>query len=525
MQFDYIVVGAGSAGSIVAAKLAETRRFKVLLLEAGPSDRSFFIQMPLGYGMSFFNPKLNWMYWSAPVPALDGRSVYVPRGKVVGGSSSINAMVYVRGQAADYDDWEAAGATGWGWRAVGPAYAAMEAAGLPFSSMRDGAHPLCERYFEASAALGIRRNDEFEPQSQEGVGFYPVTISQGRRLSASRAFLWQAMKASDRLQVFTGALATKILFDGRRATGVEYTRFGAPQKAYAAKEVILAGGAINTPQLLQLSGLGPAELLRRHGIDVVQDMPAVGRHLQDHASVDYYYRATVPTQNQQLRPFFGKAWAGLRYALTRSGPLAWSLNQSGGFIRSNPSRARPNIQVYFCPSSYEKSPPRTRKMTQPDPFPGICISACSCRPTSRGFVEIVSANPGDAPSIQPNLLATPEDMQEMVEGVRHLRALVRAKPLASVIAEEFKPGPSVETDAQIEADIRARAYSIFHPCGSARIGSDPASSVVDPNLKVHGIGGLRVIDASVFPTVIAGNTNAPSMLVGWCGAQRILAGS
>jgi choline dehydrogenase len=524
MHFDYIVVGAGSAGAIVAAKLAEARRFKVLLLEAGPSDRNFFIQMPLGYGMSFHNPKVNWMYWSAPVPGLKDRSVYVPRGKVIGGSSSINAMVYIRGQAADFDDWAAGGAAGWAWSDVAADYDAMEREGLPVGSMAGGAHPLCERYFAASKSLGLTRNDEFPAEHQEGVGFYPVTIHDGHRLSASRAFLWKAMQQG-LLQVFSGALAKRITFDGKRATGVEYRRFGTLHKAFAAREVIVATGAVNTPQLLQLSGIGPGGLLQRHGVPVVHDLPAVGRHLQDHASVDYYYRTRVPTQNQELRPLVNKAWFGLRYLLTRSGPLAWSLNQAGGFIRSSPDRPRPNMQIYFCPSSYDKSPPRTRKMTQPDPFPGICISACSCRPTSRGFVEIVSPDPSEAPAIQPNLLATPEDMTEMVEGVEHLRRLVAAAPLSDVIEEEFKPGASVSTRAQMEDDIRARAYSIFHPCGTARIGADASASVVDPSLRVHGLSGLRVIDASVFPSIIAGNTNAPSMLVGWRGAKMLLAGT
>lgn len=522
MHFDYIVVGAGSAGAIVAAKLAETRRYKVLLLEAGPSDRNFFIQMPLGYGMSFFNPKLNWMYWSAPVPGLGDRSVYVPRGKVVGGSSSINAMVYIRGQSVDFDDWAASGARGWAWDDVAADYDAMEREGLPISSMAGGAHPLCERYFAASEQLGLKRNDIFPAEAQEGVGYYPVTIHDGQRLSASRAFLWRAMRQG-LLQVFTGALATRILFEEGRARGIEYTRFGQPQKAYASREVIVATGAINTPQLLQLSGIGPGDLLQRHGIPVVRHAPAVGRHLQDHASVDYYYRASVPTQNQELRPLLGKALAGLRYVLTRSGPLAWSLNQSGGFIRSNPQRAHPNIQIYFCPSSYDKSPPRQRKMTQPDPFPGICISACSCRPTSRGFVEIASPDPAQAPVIQPNLLATPEDMAEMVEGVQHLRRLASLDPLASIIETEFKPGPNVATPDEMAQDIRARAYSIFHPCGSARMGRDPETSAVDAALKVHGVDGLRVIDASVFPNIVAGNTNAASMLVGWRGARLVLA--
>jgi choline dehydrogenase len=521
MHFDYIVIGAGSAGAIVAAKLAEARRFRVLLLEAGPSDRNFFIQMPLGYGMSFHNPKLNWMYWSAPVPGLKDRSVYVPRGKVIGGSSSINAMVYIRGQAADFDDWAAAGADGWGWSGVASDYAEMEREGLPIGSMAGGAHPLCERYFAASRALGLDRNDDFPPERQEGVGFYPVTIHDGRRLSASRAFLWKAMRR-ELLQVFTGAQATRILFEGKRATGVEYRRSGALHKAYASREVIVAAGAINTPQLLQLSGVGPGALLKRHGVPVVHDLPAVGRHMQDHASIDYYYRARVPTQNQELRPVLNKAWFAVRYLVTRSGPLAWSLNQAGGFIRSSPERPRPNIQIYFCPSSYDKSPPRTRKMTQPDPFPGICISACSCRPTSRGFVEITSPDPCEAPAIQPNLLATAEDMAEMLEGVEHLRRVMSTAPLRDVVEAEFKPGPGVATRAQMEEDIRARAYSIFHPCGTARIGADAASSVVDPALRVHGLAGLRVIDASVFPSIIAGNTNAPSMLVGWRGARMLL---
>jgi choline dehydrogenase len=519
MEFDYVIIGAGSAGAIVANRLSESGRHSVLVLEAGPRD-GYFQHMPLGYGLSYYNPRFNWMYWSEPEPALDDRSVYVPRGKVLGGSSSINAMVYIRGAARDFDDWETAGAKGWGWRDVEPAYEALEQV-LNIESARPRAHSLCENFIAASGQLGLRRNDDFNHGEQTGVGYYPVTIAQGRRQSTARAFLDPARRRPN-LRIETNALATQIVFDGRKAVAVRFEQAGQSRQVTARREVIVSCGAVGSPQLLQLSGVGPASLLREKSVAVVADSPAVGRNLQDHACYDHYYRAAVPTMNEQLRPLFGKALAAFRYALLRDGPLANTMNHAGGFFAPAAAHGPPNLQLYFCPSSYDRAPPKTRRMTSPDPFPGFSVSVSSCRPRSTGTVSIKSSEPGTPPAIALNLLTEREDMTEILDGARFLRRLAHTDPLKSAIAEEFKPGTATQSDDEMIADIRARAYSIFHLCGTCRMGRGPAQSVVDNRLKVHGFENLRVIDASVFPNITTGNINAPAMMVGWKGAEFIL---
>jgi len=517
MDFDYVIIGAGSAGAILANRLSETGRHRVLLLEAGPRD-GYFQKMPLGYGLSYYNPRLNWMYWSEPEPALDGRSLYVPRGKVLGGSSSINAMVYIRGQPRDFDDWEKAGAAGWGWRDVAPAYDALEKL-LGIESAQPRAHGLCEDFIAAGIGAGLPRNDDFNGAEQTGVGYYPVTISQGMRQSTARVFLDPARRRPN-LRIETGALATRIVFDGRKAVGVDFRQNGETRRVAARREVIVSCGAVGSPQLLQLSGLGPAGLLRDKSIAVVGDLPMAGRNLQDHAAYDHYYRSRLPTMNEQLRPLLGKTVAALRYALLRDGPLSNTMNHAGGFFTSDSGA---NLQLYFCPSSYDRSPPKTRRMTSPDPFPGFSVSISTCRPRSTGRIEIKTASPDEAPAIHLDLVTAPKDMEDMLAGARLLRRLAETPALQRVIAEEFKPGSAVQSDDEMIADIRARAYSIFHLCGTCRMGGDQHDAVVDARLKVHGIENLRVIDASVFPNVISGNINAPAMMVGWKGAEIVLA--
>ncbi|BBK41996.1 choline dehydrogenase [Allostella vacuolata] len=533
-DYDYIIVGAGSAGCVLANRLTADGRFTVLLLEAGGSDRRFWIQVPIGYGKSFYNPQVNWMYRTEPDPALGGRQGYWPRGKVLGGSSSINAMVHVRGQAADFDDWQAAGNPGWGWADVLPYFRRSEdnAAGadawratggpLHVSTIDRDRHPTCLAYLQACREAGLPITDDFNGAQQEGAGLYQIATKGGLRMSAARAYLHPATGRAN-LRVETDSHAARLLFDGRRARGIEYIRAGTRLVARARREVILAAGAINSPQLLQLSGIGPAALLRRHGIPVVLDAPAVGRNLQDHLCIDHLYRARVPTLNQQLRPWWGKLRAGLAYLALRRGPLAISVNQGGGFVRTRPGLDRPNMQLYFSPLSYTRGVPGKRALMQPDPFPGFLLSAQPCRPTSRGTIEIRSADPLEAPAIHPNSLATEHDRAELLEGSRFLRRLAAMPALSGIIAAEMEPGPAVRSDAELFEDIRRRASSVFHPVSTCRMGPDAAEAVVDHRLRVHGIGGLRVIDASAFPAVTSGNTNAPTIMLAEKGADLVLA--
>lgn len=534
MEYDYIVVGAGSAGCVLANRLTESGRHSVLLLEAGGSDRRFWLQMPIGYGKSFYDPRVNWMYQTEPDPGIGGRQGYWPRGKVLGGSSSINAMVYIRGQAADFDHWAALGNDGWGWDDVLPYFKKSEsnAAGgndlrgsggpLHVADVSRQVHPLCEVYLEAGEELGLQRNGDFNGTEQEGVGLYQITTRGGTRMSAARAYLWPARRRKG-LRIETNALACRILFEGTRAVGVEYRQDGRQHRVQAGREVILSAGAINSPQLLQLSGIGPADRLRPLGIAPRLDNPAVGRNLQDHLGVDYLYRSRRPTLNNQLHPWWGKLWAGAKYLLLRRGPLCLSVNQGGGFVRTRPDLERPNMQLYFSPVSYIKAPPGKRPLMSPDPYPGLLLGISPCRPSSRGQLRVRSRDPAVAPKIEPNYLSTNHDIEEMLEGVRFLRQLAATPSFAAILEEELQPGASVTGEEALVEDIRQRGSTVFHPVGTCAMGPDPDSAVVDSRLRVHGLQGLRVIDAAIFPTLTSGNTNAPAIMVGEKGADLVLA--
>jgi choline dehydrogenase len=533
MDYDFIVIGAGSAGCVLANRLSEDPRHRVLLLEAGPSDRRLWVQLPIGYGRTFHDPRVNWRYVTEPVPGLGGRSNYWPRGKLIGGSSSINAMVYIRGQKEDFDEWEKLGNHGWGWGDVLPLYRKLEdhafgeseahGAGGPLrvTDIAAAAHPLCRSFIKAGEEAGLAFNHDFNGATQEGVGYYQITTRDGLRLSAARAFLWPALRRPN-LRVETMAQATRIVLEGRRAVAVDYVQGGRREQARAGREIILSAGAVNSPQLLQLSGIGPAGLLQSLGIAVLCDNRAVGRNLQDHLCYDHVYRSRQPTLNDALLPLRGKLKAGLRYLLFRDGPLSLSINQAGGFVRTSSALPRPNMQLYFSPLSYEKAPPGTRALMKPDPFPGFGMSVSPCRPTSRGHLEIRSADPLAPPSIHPNCLSTREDLAKLLGGARLLRGLAAMPALSAIIAEELKPGLAVATDDELIADIRAQAYSVFHPCGTCRMGSDEANCVVDERLRVHGLRGLRVVDASIFPTLPSGNINGPCIMTGAKGAELVL---
>lgn len=533
-ETDYIIVGAGSAGCVLADRLTANGKHRVTVLEAGGTDQRFFVMLPLGYGKLFYDPAVNWLYKTEPDPGLAGQRDHWPRGKVLGGSSSINAMVYIRGHQADYEEWEAAGNPGWGWRDVLSAYKAMEdteagadefrGVGGPLfvSANRKGLHPLVKDYVAACESAGLPHNHDFNGATQEGAGIYQMTIHKARRNSAARAFLRPAMKRPN-CRVITGAMVTRVLIEGGRAVGVEYVQHGQTRTLRAKAEVILSGGAINSPQILQLSGIGPGALLQSLGLSVLQDNPNVGDHLSDHQGINYTWKMKVPTYNDELRPWWGKLIAGMKYVLAGAGPLAKSINHAGGFFRTSPDLERPNMQLYM--QAFSTLIPREgeRPILTPDPFPGMSLGLSNCRPTSRGHIRIASRDPFSHPIITANAFSTDHDVQEMLLAVKYLRHLAAQPPLARLIAEELRPGPAVVTDEAIIADFRARSGTVYHPSCTCRMGPDPATSVVDARLRVHGVAGLRVIDASSFPNLIAGNTNAPSMMVGWKGAELILA--
>lgn len=533
-SYDYIIVGAGSAGCVLAERLTANGRHKVLLLEAGASDRRFYISMPLGYGKLFYDAKVNWLYKTEPDAGLAGQQDLWPRGKVLGGSSSINAMVYIRGAAEDFDGWKTAGNQGWGWDDVLPAYKALEdneagadeyrGAGGPLyiSNNTNDRHALCAPFIAAANAAGLAYNADFNGATQEGVGHYQMTIKNGRRNSAARAFLRPAMKRKN-LRVETGAHVKRVLFDGTRAIGVEYQQNGVTKIAKALREVILSGGAVNSPQLLQLSGVGPAPLLKSLGIDVVKANANVGAHLQDHVGINYTFRMKVPTLNDELRPWWGKLRVGLKYLLTRSGPLSLSINHGGGFFRTSVKHTRPNMQLYMQAFSTLLPKPGERPILSPDPFSGLSLGLSNCLPTSRGEIMIASADPFKHPRITPNALSTAHDTEEMLEAVKFLRVLAAQKPMADLIAEELRPGPSLRSDAELIADFRQRSGTVYHPSCTCRMGPNAKTSVVDAGLRVHGVQSLRVVDASAFPAITSGNINAPTMMLAWRAAEMILA--
>ncbi|MHA6641738.1 GMC family oxidoreductase [Mesorhizobium sp. A623] len=531
--YDFIVVGSGSAGSVAAERLSASGRFSVLVLEAGGTDRRFFVQMPLGYGKTFFDPAVNWNYKTEQDPGLAGNADHWPRGKLLGGSSSINAMVWIRGARDDFDAWAAAGNPGWGYDDVLPAFKAIEdnQAGadqwrgvggpLHVTDCTAAVHPLSKLYLAAAQQVGLPLNPDFNGASQEGVGIYQISTRNGRRMSAARAFLRPAMKRGN-VRVETNALATKILFEGTRAVGVEYEQNGETKSARAGREIIVSGGSINTPQLLQLSGIGPAELLQGLGIPVVHANQNVGANLQDHVGINYTYKGRTATLNQILRPWWGKLAVGMQYLLLRSGPLSLSMNNAGGFFRTDPALARPNMQLYFQAFSTVIPKSGERPILTPDPWPGFSIGLSNCRPSSRGEIMIRTNNPHDYPKIVANAYSTEHDVAEMLAAVKFVRKIASMPAMAENIVEEILPGPSTTSDADLIQDFRRRSGTVYHPVSTCRMGPNASRAVVDPRLKVHGLSGLRIIDASIFPDNISGNTNAASTMTGWKGAEMVL---
>jgi len=526
MQYDYIIVGGGTAGCVLANRLSADGRHSVLVLEAGPRDHSIWIHIPIGYAKTMFHPVLNWRFQTDPEPSMDDRRIYWPRGRCLGGSSSINGLIYVRGQPEDYDRWAALGNPGWGWKDVLPYFLRSEGnsrgaspyhgADGPLACSDIGAkHELMEAIIRAAGELAIPANEDFNGARQEGVGYYQLFTRNGWRCSSATAYLRPAERRPN-LRVETDAHATRIVLEGRRAAGVSYRRGGSETQARAMREVIVSAGALQSPQLLQLSGIGPAELLRSLGVPVAMDHPGVGENLQDHLQLRAMYRCTRPiTTNDDLASPWRKARIGLQWLLRRSGPLAIGINQGGLFARVMPDAVTPDVQFHFATLSAELAG------AKPHPWPGFTMSVCQLRPESRGRVRIRSRDPFEAPSIAPNYLTADGDRRCAVAGLKLARALAATAALKPYVAAEYRPGPEARSDEDLLAFARSYGATIFHPAGTCKMGRDPMA-VVDERLRVHGIGGLRVADCSVMPNLVSGNTNAAAVMIAEKASDLIL---
>ena len=517
-QFDYIIIGAGSAGCVLANRLSADPQNRVCLLEAGPEDGLPWIHLPIGYGKTMWDARVNWKLNTAPEPGMNNREIYWPRGKCLGGSSSINGLIFIRGQKEDYDQWRDLGNVGWGWDDVLPYFKKAEGndrLGEPLHS-RDGPlkassipkkHPLVEAFKLAANALGVPTTDDFNNLTQEGVGYYQLSTHKGLRCSTAVAYLRPARKRSN-LTVLTNSQATRILFTGRKASGVELFHQGKKITLQANKEVLLCAGAIQSPQLLQLSGIGPAKLLQELNIPLIQDLPGVGENLQDHLQYRLIYELNQPiSTNDQLRSIVGKVKMGLDWLLFRGGPLSIGINQGGLFTKVMPTSTRPDIQFHLGTLSADMAGGTVH------PFSGFTMSVCQLRPESRGSVRIQSPDPLVPPRIVANYLDTQYDRDISIAAIKFARSITQTQPLSNLIAREVKPN-NPQSNEDILAFCRETGATIFHPSGTCKMGPDDDSmAVVDTDLRVRGVSGLRVIDCSVMPRLVSGNTNWPVVMI------------
>jgi choline dehydrogenase-like flavoprotein len=529
-DYDYIVVGAGTAGCIVANRLSADPGKRVLLLEAGGRDNWIWFHIPVGYLFAIGNPRSDWMFKTEPEAGLNGRALAYPRGKVIGGSSAINAMISMRGQAADYDHWRQLGLPGWGWDDVQPAFKQLEDHFLgPSEHHGTGGGwrieaprlrwDVLDAVADAAAQMGIRRTEDFNTGDNEGIGYFHVNQKRGRRWSSARGFLKPVLHRQN-LRLETSVLVDKLLIEDRRARSVRYSQNGSTVEARTKGEIILCAGAVGSPHILQRSGIGPGDWLIAAGVDVIADRRGVGRNLQDHLQQRAIYKVSgVRTLNETYYNLFRRGWMGIDYALRRRGPLTMAPSQLGIFTRSDPSRERANIQFHVQPLSLDKFGDPLHR------FPAITVSACNLQPTSRGEIRLRDANAASAPIIAPHYLSTDEDRAVAADAIRVTRRLMKQSALAPYHPDEYLPGPAVGDDAESLAKAAGEiGTTIFHPVGTAKMGlPSDASAVVDARLRLFGIDGLRVIDASVMPTITSGNTNTPTAMIAAKGAEMVAA--
>lgn len=528
-NFDFVVIGAGSSGCVLANRLSEDGKSRVALVEAGPKDSNPWIHVPIGYGKTMWNDRLNWRFHTEPEPTMGNRRIYWPRGRVLGGCSSINGLIVIRGQKEDYDGWAARGAEGWSFADVLPYFVKLEdnarfagdplhGTGGPLTvSSIPRKHELIEAIKASAKQLGVPETKDFNGADQEGVGYYQLTTRNGLRVSAAKAYLAPA-RTRPNLTIFTETRARRVLFANGRATGVEVNAGGRVTVLKARKGVVLSAGAVQSPHLLMLSGIGPAAHLRENGIGVHVDSPGVGGNLQDHLQLRLLYRCTRPiTTNDTLNSLFGRVRMGLEYLLFRGGPLAIGINQGGLFTRVLPGSRTPDIQFHIGTLSADMAGGKVHA------YSGFTLSVCQLRPESTGHVRLGSADPLDAPRITANYLATETDQRCAVEGLKFARRLAATAPLSDYVAEEKQPGPGVSDDAGLLAFAREYGATIFHPAGTCRMGPDGDSgAVVDPRLRVRGVEGLWVADCSVMPALVSGNTNVPAIMIGEKAADMII---
>jgi len=524
-NFDYIVVGAGSAGCVMANRLSADSKNKVLVLEAGTSDINPWIHVPVGYFKTMHNPKTDWCYLTEPDEGINNRRLQWPRGKVLGGSSSLNGLLYVRGQAEDFDRWEALGNKGWSYKDVLPYFKKSEdqergadeyhGVGGPqkVSDLRIR-RPIADFFIKAAEQIGIPANPDYNGANQEGVGYFQQTAYKGFRWSTARGFLRPAMKR-DNVTVITKAHTNRILFEGDRAVGIEYLKKGKLHQIKANKEVILSAGAIGSPQILQLSGIGSKALLDKHQIAIVKELPGVGQNLQDHLQIRLVFKTSQRTLNDELNSYFKQFKVGLQYIFKRTGPLTLAASQVAIFTKSNPKVDRSDIQFHMQPLSADKPGDGVHN------FSAFTLSVCQLRPHSSGHLEIKSTDPQQHPAIHPNYLSDERDQQVAIDSVKVARAIADAPALKEYILDEYVPGREHQSDEELLNVARQHSQTIYHPTSTCKMGNDEMS-VVNKRLQVHGIQGLRVIDASIMPEITSGNTNAPSIMIGEKGADMVL---